>query len=130
MGIDYSEVMLQQAKNRNKAAIQEGKVTLRLGEVSNIPSFELKFDKVFSVNSIIFWEDPIKSLKNIRQIMKPNALIALTILPYMKGATEETSKKLGNDIGRYLEQAGFSNIKTELKAMKPVAAVCVLGINN
>lgn len=32
----------------------------------------------------------------------------------MKGATEETSKKIGKDIGRYLEQAGFSNIKMEL----------------
>lgn len=130
VGIDYSDVMLRQAIKRNKKAIQEGKVTLRLEEVSNIPSFKLKFDKVLSVNSIIFWEDPVKSLKKIRQIMKPNGLIALTILPYMKGATEETSKKLGNDIVCYLKQAGFSNIKTELKEMKPVAAICVLGVNN
>lgn len=130
VGIDYSKVMLQQAKNRNKEAIQEGKVTLKLEEVSNVPSFELKFDKVFSVNSIIFWEDPVKSLKKIRQIMKPNGLIALTVLPYMKGATEETSKKLGKDIVSYLEQAGFSNIKTELKKKKPVTAICVLGVNS
>lgn len=113
VGIDCSDVMLRQAIKRNKETIKEGKVTSRLEEVSNIHPSELQFDKVLSVNSIIFWKDPINSLKKIRQIMKPNGLIALTFLPYMKGATEETSKKLGNDICYYLEQAGFSIMKTE-----------------
>lgn len=62
-------------------------------------------------------------------MMKPNALIALTVLPYMKGSTEETSRNLGNEISHYLEQAGFSNIRIEFKEMKPVTAVCVLGMN-
>nr|WP_255723523.1 class I SAM-dependent methyltransferase [Sporosarcina sp. ACRSL] len=130
VGIDYSDVMLEQAKKRNSAAIQEGKVTLKLEEVSSLQPSEFLFDKVLSVNSIIFWKDPITSLKKIRQVMKPNGLIALTMLPYMKGATEETSKQLGNDIACYLKQAGFSNIKTEMKEMRPVAAICVLGVNN
>ncbi|KRG13688.1 SAM-dependent methyltransferase [Virgibacillus soli] len=129
VGIDYSTVMFRQAKKRNIKAIQEGKVTLKLGEVSSISPSELKFDKVLSVNSIIFWKDPVKALKKIRQIMKPNGLIALTMLPYMKGATEETSQKLGDDIARYLKEAGFSQIKTTIKEMNPNAAVCVLGVN-
>ncbi|MEK3934714.1 class I SAM-dependent methyltransferase [Sporosarcina sp. FSL W7-1349] len=129
VGIDYSDVMLRQARKRNKKALQEGKVTLKLEEVSNISPSDLKFDTVFSVNSIIFWEDPVNSLKRIRKVMKPKGLIALTVLPYMKGATEETSIKLGSDISQYLKQAGFSTIKTELKEMKPVAAICVLGVN-
>lgn len=129
VGIDYSDVMLQQAKKRNKKAIQEGKVILRLGDIHSAPLLDMMFDKVFSVNSIIFWEEPVKSLREIRQIMKPNALIALTVLPYMKGSTEETSRNLGNEISHYLEQAGFSNIRIEFKEMKPVTAVCVLGMN-
>jgi len=129
VGIDYSDVMLQQAKKRNKKAIQEGKVILRLGDIHSAPLLDMMFDKVFSVNSIIFWEEPVKSLREIRQIMKPNALIALTVLPYMKGSTEGTSRNLGSEISHYLEQAGFSNIRIELKEMKPVTAVCVLGMN-
>ena len=120
--------MLKQAKNRNKEAIQEGKVILKLGDIQNPPSFDLMFDKVFSVNSIIFWKEPVESLKEIRQIIKPNGLIALTVLPYMKESTDETSKKWGNDISHYLKQAGFSNIQIEYKKMKPVAAVCVIGM--
>lgn len=68
-------------------------------------------------------------MKEIRQIMKPGGLIALTIHPYMKGATEETSKRLGNEVISYLKQARFSNIRMELKEMKPVSAVCILGDN-
>lgn len=130
VGIDYSDVMLQQAQKRNKKAIQEGRVKLILADVNNVPSFDLMFDKIFSVNSIIFWKEPIETLKEIRQLLKPCGLIALTIQPYMKGATVETSKRLGNEIVNYLKQAGFSNIRMELKEMKPVAAVCVLGVNN
>jgi ubiquinone/menaquinone biosynthesis C-methylase UbiE len=129
VGIDSSEVMLRQAAKRNKKAIQAGKITFLLGEASRLPPLELQFDKVFSVNSIIFWEEPVQSLKRIRQFMKPDGLIAITIQPYMKGATEETAKKLGNDIRDYLKEAGFSNMKTEFKEMKPVTAVCVLGLN-
>lgn len=130
VGIDYSDVMLKQAQNRNIEAIREGKVKLKLGDIQNPPSFDLMFDKVFSVNSVIFWKKPVESMKEIRQLMKPNGLIALTVLPYMKGSTDETSKKLGNDISHYLKQAGFSNIRIEFKKMKPVAAVCVLGMNH
>lgn len=98
LGIDYSDVMLQQATKRNKKAIREGRIQLKLADVNHLPRFEQKFDKVFSVNSIIFWKDPVASLQTIRQMMKSNACIALTVLPYKKGTTEETVKRLGHDI--------------------------------
>lgn len=47
----------------------------------------------------------------------------------MKGATEESAKRLGIEITNQLKEAGYSNIKMELKQMKPIATVCVLGVN-
>ncbi|WLD94605.1 class I SAM-dependent methyltransferase [Alkalihalobacillus sp. AL-G] len=129
VGIDYSEVMLQQAQKRNKQSIQEGKVQLKIADVNDSISFDLRFDKVFSVNSIIFWEDPVETLKRIRQFMNPDGVIALTVQPFIKGATEETSKQFGNEIAKHLKQAEFSDIRVELKELKPVPTVCVLGIN-
>lgn len=128
-GIDYSDVMLQAAKKRNKQAIQEQRVKLQLADVNQFPTFHQKFDKVFSVNSIIFWKEPIESLKKIRQVMKPNGLIALTVLPYTKGATEETSKEIGIEISHFLTAAGFSQIQIEFKDIKHVPSVCVTGMN-
>lgn len=129
IGIDYSEKMLQQAQKRNKGAIQKGQVELILANAQNLPSFNLLFDKVFSINSIIFWEKPIETLKGIRELMKENGVIAITVQPFMKEATEETTKQLGKKIINQLKEAGYSDIKMELKHMKPVATVCVLGVN-
>lgn len=36
---------------------------------------------------------------------------------------------IGQDISEFLSEAGFSNIKLEFKLVKPVHAVCVLGVN-
>lgn len=130
VGIDYSEVMLKQAEKRNREAIEKGKVQLHLAEVDNLPNFNILFDKVISVNSIIFWEDPISALKNIRKLMKRGALIALTVQPYNQTATAETVRATGNDIKQYLQVAGFVNVHTEIKQIKPSFAVCILGENN
>lgn len=129
VGIDYSDIMLQQAQNRNRESIRQGKVDLKLADVNDLPAFDHHFDKVFSVNSVIFWKEPIDTLKRVRQFMKPNGLIAITVQPYMKGATNETAKQFGNEIVHHLNDAGFSEIRMEFKAMKPVTAVCVLGVN-
>lgn len=74
-------------------------------------------------------KDLLKTLKTIRQFMKKNGVIAITIQPFTKGATEETAIQLGNEIVHYMQEAGYSDIRMELKQMKPVATVCVLGIN-
>lgn len=129
IGIDYSEKMLHQAQKRNKEAIQKGKVELLLADAQNLPSFNVLFDKVFSINSIIFWEKPVETLKGIRELMKENEVIAITMQPFMKGATEETTRQLGGEIINLLKEAGYSDIKMEIKHMKPIATVCVLGVN-
>ncbi|WP_053218304.1 class I SAM-dependent methyltransferase [Virgibacillus senegalensis] len=129
VGVDYSEKMLKQAQKRNKKHMEEGKVELRLADVSDLPIFDLPFDKVFSVNSIIFWKEPTETLKAIRQRMKQNGIVAITVQPFEKGATEETVKQIGNKIANQLKDAGFSSIRMEIISTKPVSTVCVLGIN-
>lgn len=96
VGIDYSEKMLKQAFKRNKVAIQNGQMELIQADVQNLPFFDFTFDKVFTINSIIFWDKPIVALSAIREMMSENGIIAVTVQPFTKGATEETVKELGN----------------------------------
>jgi len=125
VGIDHSELMFKQARKRNWAAIKEGRVDLRLGDIADLPSFEIGFDKVLSINTIFFWEKPIGILKHIRRLMNPGGVIALTVQPFNE--TDDKAKSYGNQIMKYLEDAGFANVRVEMKSMKPVASVCVLG---
>src|SRR5260221_9287787 len=57
VGIDHSELMLEQATQRNLAAIQSGKVELRLGGFELAPQLGETFDKVYSVNVFQFLTD-------------------------------------------------------------------------
>jgi ubiquinone/menaquinone biosynthesis C-methylase UbiE len=127
-GIDHSKVMVKQASKRNANAIREGRVDLRLGSVSTLPQFDEPFDKIISVNSIQFWDDPVECLKGLCRILKPGGLIAIALQPRHPGATEEDVQNSGKEIATFLEKAGFSEIRTETKKMKPVSTVCVISM--
>ena len=50
--------MVEQARRRNRAAIEVGLVELKLGGLELLPRFGEAFDKVFSVNVPLFLSDP------------------------------------------------------------------------
>lgn len=127
-GVDHSEVMVRQARKRNASAIREGRVDLRLGSVSNPPAFGKPFDKIFSINSIQFWENPVEDLKGLRQLLKSGGRIVITFQPRNPGATDEDAERMGKEIVAYLVGAGFSQIRMEKRSMKPVSSICVLGV--
>jgi ubiquinone/menaquinone biosynthesis C-methylase UbiE len=127
-GIDHSEVMVRQAQKRNASAIREGRVDLRHGSVSNPPTYDAPFDKIFSINSIQFWENPVGGLNRLRGLLKSGGQIAITFQPRHSGATDEDAERVGKEIVANLTRAGFSQIRLERRKMKPVSSVCVLGV--
>jgi ubiquinone/menaquinone biosynthesis C-methylase UbiE len=128
-GIDHSELMVKKASDRNKNAILSGKVKLMLASVSELPIFDNPIDKVLDINTFQFWNDPVKSLQEIKRIMKPNGSITIVHQPRKPGATDQDSTNAGHQFSKYLEKAQFKNIRIEKKLMKPVPTVCVLGTN-
>jgi ubiquinone/menaquinone biosynthesis C-methylase UbiE len=127
-GIDHSEVMVRQARRRNARAIREGQVRLHLGSVANLPQFNTAFDKIFSINSIHFWHEPVACLKALRQLLRPGGLIAVTIQPRSRSATDTTTKEIGEEVVMHLKHAGFAQCKLEIRPTKPVAVACAIGI--
>ncbi|MBM7552076.1 class I SAM-dependent methyltransferase [Thalassobacillus pellis] len=125
VGIDISSVMLRQAKKRNKEAIENGVVDLILADVSSPPPFKRKFDHILSINNIMFWEEPVDSLKKLQKLLKPEGKIAITVQPRMRGADQNTVKEFGQQIKENLQAAGYRNIHTHIRQMKPVNCVCV-----
>jgi ubiquinone/menaquinone biosynthesis C-methylase UbiE len=127
-GIDHSEVMVRQARSRNSAAIKAGRVELRHASASRIPYPDGSFDKVFSINSVQFWEDKAATLRDLRRVLKPGGVIAIALLPRSKGATAETSRQAGITLADALRAAEFTSIRVESKPMKPAPVACALGI--
>jgi cyclopropane fatty-acyl-phospholipid synthase-like methyltransferase len=128
-GIDHSEVMFRQASKRNQRAISAGRVRLVLTSVSQLPSFDDPFDKILAVNNFQFWDNKADVLRRLREQLCMGGIIALVHQPRIPGSTEDDATEEGERFARYLEMAGFKDIKVERKMMKPVSTVYVQGRN-
>jgi len=128
-GVDHSSVMVRQAARRNATGLREGRIDLREGTAGNLPDFDGLFDKIFTINSIHFWTEPIASLRQLRARLKPGGVIAVTLQPRSRTATETTATALAEELVLNLERAGFHACRVETKAARPASIICALGTN-
>lgn len=73
-GIEISEDMIKTGYKRNYKLIEQEKVHLVKGNVMDIPFEDDFFDKIYTVNTVYFWEDLDKSLLEIKRALKPNGI--------------------------------------------------------
>jgi len=125
-GVDHSDVMLRMASKRNAQAIAAGRVKLELGSAGQLPFPEAQFDRIFAINSAQFWKDSVKTLTEVRRVLKPSGWLALAVQPRSKNATEETTRQAGIGLSKSLTAAGFEDVHSEMQHMPPVPTVCVL----
>ena len=128
VGVDHSEVMVRQARNRNAAAVRAGRVDLRLGSAEALPGFDEPFDKILAVNSLLFWDDPVARLKDLHHLLRPGGQIAIVYQPRGPQSTNEVAARTGQEIAEHFATVGFTDVRVETLALRPTDAVCVLGV--
>jgi SAM-dependent methyltransferase len=128
VGIDHSEVMVQQARKRNAAAVRAGRVDLRLGSAEALPGFDTPFDKILAVNSLLFWDDPVARLKDLHHLLRRGGRIAIVYQPRSPDSTNEVAARTGQEIAEHFATVGFDDVRIETLALRPTDAVCVLGV--
>jgi ubiquinone/menaquinone biosynthesis C-methylase UbiE len=126
-GIDLSDVMVAQASKRNAAAIRSGRVFLQKGAESPLPFEDNKFNKVFAVNSMQFWSNPIAGLEEVRRVLKPGGRVVITIQP-MWAKIEEEVQSVAEKLVFQLKQVGFKQVRLETRQSKPITTVSGIGI--
>ena len=125
-GVDYSQAMLADAVRRNAAAIRAGRVELRHASVAALPYPAEQFDKVFAINSLRFWPAAVENLREVRRVLKPGGLIAITEQPMGAGGEAEVPQ-LREALRDELGAAGFWDIRIETTWLRPATCVCALG---
>lgn len=75
-GIDISETMHNEAKNLNIECKDQAEFVLYEGE--KLPFEDEVFDKIFTVNTVYFWKNPVEYLNEIYRVMKDNGTFVLT----------------------------------------------------
>jgi ubiquinone/menaquinone biosynthesis C-methylase UbiE len=124
-GIDHSEVMVRQATARNRAAVERGRVILRLGSAPDLSALGVVFDKVLVVNNFGMWPDPQQGLGELRRVMRPGGTVALVSQPRYPSATAETTRRVGRATVEQLGNAAFTGMRTEVLHLRP-PVVCIL----
>ncbi|MBI5284392.1 MAG: methyltransferase domain-containing protein [Chloroflexi bacterium] len=130
-GVDPSATMLAQARARNRAAVREGRVELKLGSVSAIPYGDARFDAAVSVNTIYFWPDGPIDVREVRRVLKPGGMLVLT---FRVQQTEDGHARLRmvsgplpvSEVERWLRDAGFHDIRREVRRITPFTAATIV----
>ena len=75
-GIDISETMHHEAKRLNDKFRSQADFVLYEG--TKLPFRDKTFDKIFTVNTVYFWQQPIEYLNEIYRVLKDNGTFVLT----------------------------------------------------
>ncbi len=73
-GLEISETMFNEAQKNNLNNLAE----FQLYSGEKIPYSDDFFDKIFTVNTIYFWKEPLKILTEIERVLKSNGVCILT----------------------------------------------------
>jgi ubiquinone/menaquinone biosynthesis C-methylase UbiE len=112
-GCDFSELMVEESLARNQLFVDSGQASFHLSTADQLPFKEASFDKIFTVNTLYFWEDTAKTLAEIRRVLKPGGTFLIAIrpkesmqrYPFVKWGFRMYSPE---DVVALLEKGGFT----------------------
>ena len=76
-GLEMSELMFQEARQINRNFVSQKQAFFSLYDGNTIPFEEELFDKIFTVNTIYFWQNPEELLAEIYRVLKPNGIFVI-----------------------------------------------------
>src|SRR5439155_15397162 len=145
-GVDYSAEMVRQATRRNDAAVRQGRVEVKPGDVSALPYGEGSFDKVCGIETFYFWPDPMAGLREVHRVLKPGGQITIAMEMSKESAAQKSrlqkylSQRYANrsaalgmsilsgvELVTMLTQAGFRQARYHSEPNRALGWLCALG---
>jgi ubiquinone/menaquinone biosynthesis C-methylase UbiE len=74
MGIDISADIIKTATRRLREFVKSGKVRLQVQNVEALAFADNSFDKIYTINTIYFWENLDRAMSEIWRVLKPGGL--------------------------------------------------------
>lgn len=120
-GIDQSETMLKQARQRSSEAISNGYLELRRGAFGSLPWADATFDKILLVNVVYFFDRSGGDISEAHRVLRPNGRLAvyatdkktMSRWPFSRPETHRTFD--ASELIALLESGGFAPSQISLK---------------
>lgn len=80
-GCDFSQPMIDEASRRNNEFVETRRAQFYFSSADQLPFEDKSFNKVFSVNTLYFWDNPKLILTEISRVLKPQGQVFISIRP-------------------------------------------------
>jgi arsenite methyltransferase len=120
-GVDRSSDVIRRAKAKFSAAIKTGRLDLRQGSVEALPFEAGAFGKVYTANTVYFWNSLDAGVTEIHRVLMPGGRVVVAFLPKermdtMSFPTDIFTSRAPEDVTAALSKAGFRDIRIERPA--------------
>lgn len=80
-GCDFSELMVEESEKMNADLISKGRAKFIHSDIASLPFEDNSFNKIFTINTIYFWDDEKVALQEIKRVLKPNGKFIVGLRP-------------------------------------------------
>lgn len=109
-GIDISKESYRTAQRVHSDSIRKGSVQLKIGNVENMPYQNNYFDRIFAIQTHIFWKDIKKSFQEVYRVLSSNSTLIIAS-EKEKIHYHMTDYRTSHEISQLLTSIGFSKIE-------------------
>ena len=109
-GIDISKESYRTAQRVHSDSIRKGSVQLKIGNVKNMPYQNNYFDRIFAIQTHIFWKDIKKSFQEVYRVMSSNSILIIAS-EKEKIHYHMTDYRTSHEFSQLLTSIGFSKIE-------------------
>ncbi|NBG88622.1 class I SAM-dependent methyltransferase [Isachenkonia alkalipeptolytica] len=127
-GLDYSEDCVEWANELNHQEVEEGRVVIIRGDVTETPFEEENFDVATAVETVYFWPDMVKAFKEVHRILKKEGQFLIVNEAFPDEGHQEKNKTYEEEgdmviptpeeLENWLKKAGFKEVTIELEKEK------------
>jgi SAM-dependent methyltransferase len=79
VGVDRADDMVAAARNRHRADVDAGRLSLHTGEVRALPLEDASVDRVLTVNTVYFWPDLSVAFAELHRVLAPDGRVVIGI---------------------------------------------------
>lgn len=109
-GIDISKESYRTAQRVHSDSIRKGSVQLKIGNVENMPYQNNYFDRIFAIQTHIFWKDIKKSFQEVYRVLSSNSTLIIAS-EKEKIHYHMTDYHTSHEFSQLLTSIGFSKIE-------------------